>query len=494
MDGMAILRMFGQSLLLAVPAAAVFSALFCACRRFARGRIEAVPEPLRRWLVRCVGQPGAPFPVRRWLVCTLLVGWGAAALGVTLVFRLSGAQAVSRAGANLTLLRSYVCAWNEGSALGLWLNFLNVLLFVPLGLLLSLGEKRGVGVRAAGLVSLAASGLIEILQLITRRGFFDVDDLLHNTLGGVLGYCAALFVLHWAREKRPDKRLFLRLAAALLLLAAAPLCGLAAYRLQRWGAVSEAPEKSCASVRPKQTRTAQPAPPLPPLLLRHACPAAYVARALDAPKALVRGQTRLWFDVHLQVPTVLQLPQLRNGCEAASLAALLQARGVAADKMELAYTYIPRVDFTETPYGLLGADPERAYPGDPAEPRGYYCYAAPLAQGANRFLRQKGLALHAKNITGVSDEELLQTLRSGRPVAVWVTLDLDAPYTGDFAWILPDLETVYAPYRNVHCVVLMGWGCDTCEVMDPLQGVRTVDREAFLQSFAQMGRRALIIP
>ena len=36
--------------------------------------------------------------------------------------------------------------------------------------------------------SLGLSLCVEVLQLVTRVGSFDVDDILLNTIGGVLGY------------------------------------------------------------------------------------------------------------------------------------------------------------------------------------------------------------------------------------------------------------------------------------------------------------------
>jgi len=37
-------------------------------------------------------------------------------------------------------------------------------------------------------LSLELSLLVEVVQLVTRVGSFDVDDLLLNTIGGILGY------------------------------------------------------------------------------------------------------------------------------------------------------------------------------------------------------------------------------------------------------------------------------------------------------------------
>ena len=78
------------------------------------------------------------------------------------------------------------------------------------------------------------------------------------------------------------------------------------------------------------------------------------------------SRVRHRFDVRLPVRAVLQNPGLPNGCEATSLAALLNYMGVAANKLDLAYAYIPRGDLTDTAGGRIGPDPERAYAGDPS--------------------------------------------------------------------------------------------------------------------------------
>ena len=72
---------------------------------------------------------------------------------------------------------------------GSWVQFMalgNVLMFVPLGLLLPLIDRR-VRWRNMLFVFFGCSLLIEVVQPVVGRSF-DVDDLIFNTLGGVLGF------------------------------------------------------------------------------------------------------------------------------------------------------------------------------------------------------------------------------------------------------------------------------------------------------------------
>lgn len=63
----------------------------------------------------------------------------------------------------------------------------NILIFVPYGFFISMaGRTRGFF--KTFFCSMFLSLCVEIVQLITRVGSFDVDDILLNTIGGVLGY------------------------------------------------------------------------------------------------------------------------------------------------------------------------------------------------------------------------------------------------------------------------------------------------------------------
>lgn len=66
-------------------------------------------------------------------------------------------------------------------------GLMNVLMFVPFGLLIGCAFKR-VGWKKMLVASLCLSVLIEALQFILKRGFAEFDDVFHNTLGAILGY------------------------------------------------------------------------------------------------------------------------------------------------------------------------------------------------------------------------------------------------------------------------------------------------------------------
>jgi glycopeptide antibiotics resistance protein len=63
---------------------------------------------------------------------------------------------------------------------------MNVVTFIPIGLLL--GSFKGMKWWHVMLIGLCFSMLIELLQLVLKRGMMEVDDVVHNVLGCVIGY------------------------------------------------------------------------------------------------------------------------------------------------------------------------------------------------------------------------------------------------------------------------------------------------------------------
>lgn len=67
----------------------------------------------------------------------------------------------------------------------------NILIFVPYGFFISVASRER-GFFKTLFFSMGLSLCVEIIQLFTRVGSFDVDDILLNTIGGVLGYITSL--------------------------------------------------------------------------------------------------------------------------------------------------------------------------------------------------------------------------------------------------------------------------------------------------------------
>lgn len=66
-------------------------------------------------------------------------------------------------------------------------NVMNVIVFIPIGLLLAIAFKQMIWWKAL-LIGCGISVTIEAFQFFLMRGFSEVDDVMHNTLGCLLGY------------------------------------------------------------------------------------------------------------------------------------------------------------------------------------------------------------------------------------------------------------------------------------------------------------------
>ena len=81
-------------------------------------------------------------------------------------------------------------------------SLLNVLLFVPLGLFLPVLWKRFRSLLWTGFVGFSFSLSIELLQLLTLRAT-DINDLMTNTAGTILGWLLGRLVLWLFPSIRP---------------------------------------------------------------------------------------------------------------------------------------------------------------------------------------------------------------------------------------------------------------------------------------------------
>lgn len=169
--------------------------------------------------------------IGQWIALVLLSGWLLLVLGLTTFSR--GAN--FGGSINLSLFSGYVNAWHEWSYTELQLIIFNMLMFAPLGFLLPFLTKRGEKFPFVCLISFLVTFFIEVLQLVTGHGIFELDDLLHNFAGSLFGYFVVMFFLACFRDKKWEWKPFMKMAALPLLYAIGICCAVLVYQNQEYG-------------------------------------------------------------------------------------------------------------------------------------------------------------------------------------------------------------------------------------------------------------------
>lgn len=90
---------------------------------------------------------------------------------------------------------SYVAIGKGGHDYLIQENLLNIALGIPVGFLLSFIFTHRSWWKAA-LVGFLFSSVIELSQLVFKRGLCEFDDVFHNTLGCVVGYGVGVIMLY----------------------------------------------------------------------------------------------------------------------------------------------------------------------------------------------------------------------------------------------------------------------------------------------------------
>ena len=71
-----------------------------------------------------------------------------------------------------------------------WFNLVgNILCFIPFGMFLPAVCRWARTFVRTTILTVTFSMMIETIQLYLKIGIFDVDDLMLNTIGGIIGYC-----------------------------------------------------------------------------------------------------------------------------------------------------------------------------------------------------------------------------------------------------------------------------------------------------------------
>ena len=182
-----------------------------------------------------------------------------------------------------------------------------------------------------------------------------------------------------------------------------------------------------------------------------------------------------------------QYPELPNGCEVTSLAALLNHYGFAVDKTVLSDAYLPKGPVGEVSF-------YERFEGDPRDEDAYGCYAPVIVATADAYLSSVGSPMRASDVTGTPARELYHRhIDEGRPVIVWATRYLEQGHYSvtwhvdgqDLTWFTPE-----------HCMVLVGYdeANRTVRLADPIVGeVCTYEMDLFESRYADLGQQAVVL-
>lgn len=189
------------------------------------------------------------------------------------------------------------------------------------------------------------------------------------------------------------------------------------------------------------------------------------------------------------VPVIGQYPILPTGCEATALTMLLQWAGVDITKEQVADGLVKEPLPYQKEGVLYGGNPHRAFVGDPFTKESFGVFHGPIVSFLD--LRLPGRSL---DLTGGSFDEVLATLKEGRPVVAWTTIELKEPRHTDTWYDVDGSGQQIHWYSPQHALLLVGYTENEVIAHDPHTGGRELyDRDLFIQRWEQLGKQAVTV-
>lgn len=140
------------------------------------------------------------FSVTQFTAGGLLVMW----FGLVMMLTTFSRGANFEGWVNFRLFSGYLSAWNQWSLSEFQLIIFNMMMFMPLGFLLPLLGMRTRRFTPVLIISLIVTIGIELIQIISGRGIFELDDIFHNTLGSIAGYLIMQAILDSVQQRKLD--------------------------------------------------------------------------------------------------------------------------------------------------------------------------------------------------------------------------------------------------------------------------------------------------
>ena len=179
----------------------------------------------------------------------------------------------------------------------------------------------------------------------------------------------------------------------------------------------------------------------------------------------------------LNVPFINQYPNLPLGCEATSLAQLLNYKGVSVAKTKIADEMLkspnknPNLGFVGSPYRNEKGIFQTIYP-------------KALEETAKKYRP------NSEDITGASVDTLEKELKKGNPSVIWVSRNFSNPEMG--YWYEGTKDQMWVN-KNLHVVAVTGVDNNYFYITDPAQGKYKVSKSKFKNVYDTVGKKALVV-
>ncbi len=220
-----------------------------------------------------------------------------------------------------------------------------------------------------------------------------------------------------------------------------------------------------------------------------------VEDAAGNPSQVTRSVVVVAAPVILDVPYIDQRSRWPNGCESVSTVMALQYAGIDISVDTFIDNYL---DMSELPYyddngQRWGYSPWDYFVGDPRASTGLCCYAPVIKKACDKFISSYG---HSAQLSsgGTLDSLCREYVNNGKPVIVWVTVQMKTPYLNGKKWNIVGTDTVFNWMAPVHCMLLTGHDDTYFYFNDPLSGKNVKYTKSKSEAaFAGMYSQAVVI-
>ena len=187
------------------------------------------------------------------------------------------------------------------------------------------------------------------------------------------------------------------------------------------------------------------------------------------------------------VSTILQFPKYPTGCESVALTILLNYHGydVSVDDVISKLKLGPKPFLKENIW--YGGNPELEFIGSPYDRESYGVYEKPIYDVAKVYSNNVVMG------TGKSLTSVLEIVKNGNPVMVWISYNLTVPYISA-SWIYePTMEKIEWK-SGEHAVVIIGYNSKQVIASDPYSGsVKYFNRSTFENRYNYFGKKNIYL-